>query len=46
MKAFLVAVLFVGLASAEFDNINFIQRHKRVSKLDCSWNQNDKAFSM
>jgi hypothetical protein len=31
MKSFLLALLFVGLVTAEFDNINFIQRSKRVS---------------
>lgn len=31
MKSIFIALFFVGFAFAELDNINFIQRHKRVS---------------
>lgn len=30
MKTFFVALFFVALASAQVDNVNFIQRHKRA----------------
>lgn len=33
MKSFLVVLFLVGLAAAQVDNnVNFIQRHKRVSR--------------
>lgn len=36
MKSIFMALFFVAIASAELDNVNFIQRQKRVSKLSYS----------
>ncbi|CRK88337.1 CLUMA_CG002116, isoform A [Clunio marinus] len=38
MKSVFVALFFVGLATAEFDNVNFIQRHKRDTPSTCEAN--------